>query len=299
MSPKGDGGLTDEVFRTGQPLIYEDSNRGHYFINHVSPIFDAAGTVTTVAIIAFDITDRKQAEDSLREADELNRQIIASANDGLIVMDREYRYQVWNPAMEQISGIRSVDLMGKRPHEMFPFLKDVGIIAMLERAQNGETLSSPDFPYQVSASGREGWASQSMGPLRSADGAIVGVIATVRDVTERIQAEKSLRESEARYRTLVEHAPEAIVVLDVDRRAFVEINENACRLFDMSREEMMRHGPIELSPPRQPDGRTSIESGNDRIEKALAGESQRFEWTHRDALGRDIPCEVFLVRLLP
>ncbi len=60
---------------------------------------------------------------------------------------------------------------------------------------------------------------------------------------------------------------------------------------------MLSHGPIDLSPPIQPDGRTSSESALEKTQRAIEGGTPRFEWTHRNAQGEDIPCEVSLVRL--
>ncbi len=108
---------------------------------------------------------------------------------------------------------------------------------------------------------------------------------------------QSLQESEQRYRTLVEHAPEAIVVLDLDVGRFDDANRNAERLFGMSRKELLRAGPLEVSPPFQPDGRPSTEAAREELEKALRNEKPRFEWTHRNAAGEEIPCEISLVRL--
>ena len=82
---------------------------------------------------------------------------------------------------------------------------------------------------------------------------------------QRARAEEKLRESEARYRILVEHAPEAIVVLDVDADRFVDANQNAVRLFGLSREALMRVGPIAISPSTQADGRSSSESILEKI----------------------------------
>jgi PAS domain S-box-containing protein len=108
---------------------------------------------------------------------------------------------------------------------------------------------------------------------------------------------QSLRESEQRYRTLVEHAPEAIVVLDLDQGRFVDLNANAERLFGMSREELLRVGPAEVSPPLQPGGRPSSEAAGAELERALRFETPRFEWVHRNSEGKDIPCEISLFRL--
>jgi PAS domain S-box-containing protein len=112
-----------------------------------------------------------------------------------------------------------------------------------------------------------------------------------------VASNQSLRESELRYRTLVEHAPEAIVVLDIEVGRFDDTNRNAQRLFGMSREELLRVGPAEVSPPFQADGRSSAEAAVAELEKALRHEKGRFEWTHRNAAGKEIPCEISLVRL--
>jgi hypothetical protein len=112
-----------------------------------------------------------------------------------------------------------------------------------------------------------------------------------------VATNRSLRESELRYRTLVEHAPEAIVVLDLDSGRFDDVNENAEQLFAMSREDLLQVGPLEVSPPFQPDGRPSSEVAREEFGKALRHELPRLEWIHRSARGQEIPCEISLVRL--
>ena len=107
----------------------------------------------------------------------------------------------------------------------------------------------------------------------------------------------NLAQSEARFRTLVEHAPEAIVVLDVDTGLFVDVNDNAVHLYGHKREALMKMGPIEMSPPTQPDGRSSEKAAQEKIQQALDGIAPIFDWVHRNAMGDDIPCEVRLVRL--
>ncbi|MGY1728743.1 SpoIIE family protein phosphatase [Geodermatophilus sp. SYSU D01062] len=100
-----------------------------------------------------------------------------------------------------------------------------------------------------------------------------------------------------RYRALVEYAPDAVVILDLDTGRFVTVNRAAEELFGMSRAELLQVGPAEVSPPEQPDGRSSREASAAQLERALAGERPRFDWTHRRADGTDVPCEVTLLRL--
>jgi PAS domain S-box-containing protein len=120
-----------------------------------------------------------------------------------------------------------------------------------------------------------------------------------REIRARRRANKALRESERRYRVLVEHAPEAIVVYDVERGRFIDVNENAVRLFKRSREQLLELSPADLSPRLQPDGRSSASMIKALLDEALAGGAPSVSWVHRDGEGRDIPCEVRLVRLPP
>ena len=110
--------------------------------------------------------------------------------------------------------------------------------------------------------------------------------------------EETLKESEESFRALVENAPEALVVLDVEKGSFMQVTENACQLFKMTNEALLKVDPAELSPPTQPDGRPSSEAAMEVIGQAMNGEKPVFEWMHRDSEGKDIPCEVRLV-LLP
>ncbi|MBE0611604.1 MAG: PAS domain S-box protein, partial [Dehalococcoidia bacterium] len=119
----------------------------------------------------------------------------------------------------------------------------------------------------------------------------------VHDVTPIDAAEAARLETEARFQTLVEHAPDAIVLVDVDSGRFVEANQNACRLFARTREELLLLGPADVSPATQPDGRPSAEATRDVTARALAGETPTFEWVHRSSTGEEILCEVRLVRL--
>ncbi|HXW17441.1 MAG TPA: response regulator [Candidatus Acidoferrales bacterium] len=111
---------------------------------------------------------------------------------------------------------------------------------------------------------------------------------------DRTRAEETLREREDHYRTLVENAPEAIVVFDVDKGVFVDGNHCAEELFGISRSGLFTRAPWDVSPAIQPDGRSSAEEVRKQIDNTLRGEVSNFEWVFRNSDGKEIPCEVSL-----
>lgn len=117
----------------------------------------------------------------------------------------------------------------------------------------------------------------------------------LRDAESR--ALTALRESEQHYRTLVQNAPEAIVVIDVEKSALVDCNDNASRLFQLSREELLRRGLVDLSPFSQPNGQASAAAIAEKINLAMDGGTPHFEWAFRNSMSADISCEVHFVRL--
>jgi PAS domain S-box-containing protein len=144
--------------------------------------------------------------------------------------------------------------------------------------------------------GTEHWYAVHAGPVRHG-GPVVATVIVARDITDRVAAVTALRESEDRYRTLVEHAPEAIVILDADTCLIVDANPNACALFDLPPERLLGSNPVELSPPVQPNGDPSPLAALQRINQALDGGLPVFDWVHRTGAGTDRRCEVRLVRL--
>ncbi len=128
-------------------------------------------------------------------------------------------------------------------------------------------------------------------PLLSAIAARIG------DGLRMWETLQAMRQGEQRFRLQVEHAPEAIVILDVATGKFVEVNSKAVELFGMSREQLLQVGPLDLSPPTQADGSSSVDVAMPRIAAALAGETSVFEWLHVHASGQILECEVRLLHL--
>ena len=111
------------------------------------------------------------------------------------------------------------------------------------------------------------------------------------------RAESEARESEQRFRILVEHAPEAIVVYDLDLDRFIDANSSAQRMLGLSREELLRKGPFDLYSAEQPDALPLGLMVEEHLRRAMLGEPILVERNVRRADGTVFPCEVRLVKL--
>jgi len=120
------------------------------------------------------------------------------------------------------------------------------------------------------------------------------MIGTSLDITERRATEEALRRSEESYRTIFRHASDAMWLHDVDTGAFIEVNEAACELFGYTAEETKAMGVGGLSAGVPP---FTLEDAMRYVQRAAAGEPQRFEWLgpHKD--GRDVWLEMRLRRV--
>jgi two-component system cell cycle sensor histidine kinase/response regulator CckA len=237
-----------------------------------------------------------QDAESLRWAGEPQfRSLVEQSLVGVyLIQDNRFIYV--NPRMAEIFGYPAADIINKLTVADLVAASDRQLVQEnLGRRLTGEVTG---LNYSFRGLHAYGWPLQlEVFGSRIDYLGRPAVIGTLLDVTDRHEAEAALRESEARYRLLIQTAPEAIVVMDMEQGRFVDYNHQAELLFEMPPDQLNRHGPVDLSPEFQPDGRRSSESGQAYLARAVAGETPTFEWLHRSRTGREIPCEVRLVRL--
>jgi PAS domain S-box-containing protein len=188
----------DAVVRTGEPLQFEGDLKSRRFRHTVYPVFNRQGKVTKLAIYCRDISARRNAEEALRESEEMFRRISASAQDAIIMMDGSGNISYWNEAAERIFGYAKSEVIGRPLHQLLvprryrqsfqkasTRFKQTGQGQAIGRTLELDALgrSGDEFPIELSLSSfkhKERWHA----------------LGIVRDISERRMAEKERLQKE-------------------------------------------------------------------------------------------------------
>ncbi len=217
----------------------------------LSPIKDEAGRVEAVAAIEHDITNRKRVEQALHASEARFRGFLESAPDAVVITDQTGQIVLVNSEAERLFGYRRQELLGQRVERLVPKRYH-----RQHRTHRGRYMGRPQrrpMGIGLELFGRRKDGSEvpveiSLSPLHTPEGTFVSSV--VRDVTERRQAEKALRESEARLQTILDHSPALIFLKDPQGR-YLHFNRAFERTFHLPLNEGVGKTDAELFPPDQ------------------------------------------------
>jgi PAS domain S-box-containing protein len=261
-----------------------------------------AATLVAIAIIMlWSLQLRAAVTRRTREYQESTRRLVEAQAIGRIgdwELDLLTDRAVWSDEMfrlfdaDPVHGTPSIeDVMPLHPPEDQAILRE-SLRRVIEQGVQVRLNTRLQIP-----GGKMRHLSGIITPVHDESGRIAKLVGVVQDTTQQRLQEADLISSEARYRTLVDHAPDAIVTLDVQTGRFIDANPRASELYGLPRDILLTKGPVDLSPPIQPDGRPSGESARDKIDAAVRGEIPTFRWDHRRADGVIVPCEIHLVAI--
>ncbi len=191
---------------------------------------------TCLFFIGHDITERKQAERSLRRSEGLLRAILASAGDGIAFKDAQGVYREVNPAFCRLAGLPGDEILGREDGRFFDSRDASGFEAKAPPHEGG--FASLSYELTQEAPGGPRHLSVHRSPVFDITGEWLGEVSITRDITERRNAEAALCKSEGLLRAMLESAQDSIYVTD-ENDVLRELNQTFCTLAGSERESLL------------------------------------------------------------
>lgn len=226
-----------EKAANGEPQNYEiaiSHKLGHRVdVNVTNLPIVVASEIVGVYGIAKNITERKQEEQARARL----AAIVESSDDAIISRTLDGVITSWNPGAERLYGYSAREVVGRSGSFLYPPEHPGEMSEILEKIQRGESIEHYETE-RMTKSGRRVCVSLSVSPISDAAGNIIGDSGIARDITERKRTEEALRESEERYRAVVEQSAEAIWIFDPDTKRVLESNTSFQELLGYTAEEL-------------------------------------------------------------
>ncbi len=266
-----------EAIRTKGPIheeIYEPT-LDKYLAVSLAPLFDDQGEMQLGIHLIRDITEGKKAEEAIRESEEKYRLIVDNALEGIWTIDAEGLTSYVNPRMAEMLGYSPEELIGRSTFEIVT-AEDME----LQKYQFGRRRLGITEQFDLAWTRKDGarlYTTVHASPIMDEAGNLVSVVRFVSDITGRKEAEEALRESEEKYRLIVDNAREGIWMIDEDR-VTTFINRRMAEMLGRSSDEIIGRPASDLL------GEEGSELAERNLERRRAGigEEHEFQFMRSD-----------------
>ena len=187
-----------------------------------------------------DISQRLRSQKSVRQREERFRLLIDTLPVCISYTDKQHRYQLNNKTYEEWFGLNREEITGRHVKEI---LGDAVYDASKSRIK--AALAGEEQYFEAVLPKLEGGIRQVLVnyvPEGNSRGQIEGFFTVVIDISERIEAEKSVQESERKFRRIFEHSNDAIFLLESAGNIIADVNARACEMLGYTREELLSIG---------------------------------------------------------
>lgn len=239
--------VLDEVIQGTQRTVewMARSKQGRYFWVESNLTRGLIGGVERLVSTVRDISERKQAEEALRETRDYLDSLITYANAPIIVWDPERKITRFNHAFEHLTSYFADEVVGKDLELLFPMDTGEESLRKIGNALAGEYWESVEIPI-LAKDGETRIALWNSANIYDDSGTVLlATIAQGQDISGRKQAEEALRASEASFRGVFNAVTEAIIIRDIESFHIVDANLTAQEMFGYSLEEL-KGAPAEI-----------------------------------------------------
>lgn len=266
------GGVLDEEFRIVRP---DGVVRWVHAIGFSAP--DSHGNVPRLVGTVQDITERRAAQDLLRESEERYRDLVENSEDLICTHDLDGRLLSVNATAARILGYQPDELMKKPMREFLPPEFRPQFDEYLKRIQR-DRFAKGLLAVQTRTGERRIWRYNNT--LRTIGVCKPIVRGIAHDITDLKRTEKALRLSEEKFGKAFQASPVAMSIVTAGEGRFIEVNDSFVSQSGYSREELIGHTDVELGMWHEPSAREGVMK-----EMQARGELRDFEMKFRTKAG--------------
>lgn len=249
----------------------------------ISPIFDNSGKITNYLAVKEDITERKKAEQSLRDSFSLLETTLESTVDGILVVDNLGQIQKFNKKFLEMWRIPEAIIKKRNDTEAINFVLDQLKYPDEFQAKIHELYKNADLESTEILEFKDGRVFERFSRPQYLDGKVIGRVWSFRDITERKRVEEALRESEKKFRTLFETSAEGILSTDKEEN-IVLVNPRMVEMTGYSESELLKMKYTDLLPEDELEDHTHkmqrrMQNVSDVYERRLRTKDGKIIWT--------------------
>jgi len=206
----------DGKSHTSERRVVTLSGEGTYLENTANPIRDAGGEIVACLEVGRNVTERKRAEEALRDSEEKTRKMFESVSDGISVIDLSGVITEVNQRTVEMHGFGSRDeILGKSAFDIVAPRDREKIARNMRQALKRGTVRDQEYTL-VRSDGSEFPAELSTSVLKDSSGKAIGHITIARDITDRKQAEQALQSEKNKLQSLIDALEDNISIQDKD-----------------------------------------------------------------------------------
>ena len=237
-----------EVRDSEMTLLFEDGTSRQVLGNAV-PLLDQEGEVRGAVGVFVDITKRKRTEEALREREEKFHQMADNIQEVFWMVEATSKQAIYvSPAFEQISG-RTVAGLLNAPLSYREIIHPDDRVHVLKSLDEAEKMGVLDEEFRIlRPDGTVRWVAARGFPVRDAQGKVYRLAGVAQDITDHKRAEEAVRESEDRYRDLVEHSQDLLCTHDL-RGKLLSCNPAPARILGYEVAELLKIPMQEIIAP--------------------------------------------------
>ena len=243
----------------------------------ITLVTDERGEPTGFLSIDRDVTERHRNAEALRQSEERWRSVVTAAPMIIWALDQHGVVTMSEGKALASLGLKPGEMVGKNAFEIYSDRPE--LLDAIRRALAGESVTTRAYLGNVVLETRHS-------PLYDKSGKITGIIGVSTDVSERVQAEQRVRESELRYRTLFTSNPEPTLVYAENTLDILAVNDAAVEHYGYSHEEFLQLKLTDIRPPED------VPSFLEYLRHAMPGYRRSNVWRHRKKDGTVFEVEV-------